>query len=243
MRIGLLLFSLLLSLLSCLLSATWWFCFLHPTILMSLHTASTSSPLPMKKPSPGNLTLQKVESLLYQHVLLDKTSEVSYDWTCSKYDNFVDATFETGVAIYINLDRVTPRLRRYFISLLPKQSGPIESTTSMLFVDGSVMGFSRRKKTPSLKCQGDLHCTNEALRICSLCKEVRYCSSQCQQKDWDSRHYIICNGGWIKSVLPDEYNELSKTSADLQCKPIEAKKLDPDHLHTMASKFHHFQLE
>ncbi len=146
------------------------------------------------------LTYRKIASLLPHHIVIDKTSEVSYHWKSSIYDDFVEKSFHSGIVIYLNLDRLSPRLRSYLINILPRQSEFIQDTTSMMFVDGSAMGFARRAKTPSLKCQGAPECTNEAMKVCSLCKKVRYCSRKCQETDWKERHYITCNNGWIETL-------------------------------------------
>ncbi len=203
------------------------------------------------------LSYRKIVSLLSHYVVIDKTSEVNYHWKSSIYDDFVEESYHTGIVVYLNLDRLAPRLRLYLISILPRRSDVIGDTTSMMFVDGSVMGFARRPRTPSLKCQGSITCTNEALKVCSLCKEVRYCSRKCQLTDWSDRHYITCNNGWIKTLAPTnsitfyeqekdtivkKTKRRKKKTDDQQRKEMKSMHQDHDPLHNVVSELRQLQL-
>ena len=73
----------------------------------------------------------------------------------------------------------------------------------------------------------DLRCANcyvvvpkaplKAMAKCSLCKVARYCSAECQKKDWKARHRVHCPARRQAREERGECEFCRKKKADCVC--------------------------
>lgn len=61
----------------------------------------------------------------------------------------------------------------------------------LLSIDPVLFGFASGQQQVTFLCSFHLCAKNRARQRCSRCKLVRYCNSECQQKDW-KEHRKIC---------------------------------------------------
>ena len=106
--------------------------------------------------------------------------------------------------------------------------------TDICTKDPNILTFSRQKLA-LIQCEYDPKCCSSCekgeslvqLKNCSGCKAAKYCSKDCQAKDWMKRHKTHCKEiQRLNSVIDGSERVISERSRNISSERVQAKRLN-----------------
>ncbi|XP_066928840.1 uncharacterized protein [Clytia hemisphaerica] len=138
--------------------------------------------LPYRESPESELNLREVMHREKQSGLIDRRSRQIVNARYNPYDFKHDRNNDSD-------DR--KRFLETFHHKYPLQKGVFLNSfrRETTFIDKYLVDGMEKKRTPRDRCRS---CQKEAIFLCSGCRQVWYCSKQCQHDDW-TRHMDSCN--------------------------------------------------
>ncbi|TDH72768.1 uncharacterized protein CCR75_005463 [Bremia lactucae] len=127
----------------------------------------------LEKPTDKSLTLEKLRD---------------FSKICNNGKQFSDAEI-LEIQTYFQCDEKKGLTLKGFKDMYHTQSSaePLETWRDM-----KKLGFDKElleKREAAVRCRA---CKSPSVLVCSRCKKVRYCGSECQKQDWKASHKLKC---------------------------------------------------